>query len=314
MNGATEISNGDGIPQFSNNKGKADTMPKMNDTPPMMAAPAPGAKSAHGHFPPPPAGTSKPRVNFGSIRTAAGHRVCMYGTGGIGKTTLACQMPAPVAFIDLDDSLPILSARLTAQGFAGNITQVDGVDDWGALLAALNADGWDSIKTIVIDTATRAEKMCEDWIIANVPNDKGAKVANIEGYGFGKGYVIKEREFARLLAVLDRHARAGRNVVLICHDCVSNVPNPGGDDWLRSEPRLQNPQGGKASIRAAVKEWCDHLLFIGYDVATDKGKAKGSGTRTMYTAERPHCMAKSRTTTDAIPLADGAFDWGVILK
>ena len=288
-------------------------MTKKSEMPPMMAAPIPGA-SAHGHFPAPPAETRKPKVAFGKVRAAAGHRVCMYGTGGIGKTTLACQMPEPIAFIDLDDSLPVLKPRLDAQGIGTRLAMVDGVTDWGALLAALNADGWDEIKTIVVDTATRAEKMCEDWIVATVPNEKGAKVANIEGYGFGKGYVIKEREFSKLLAVLDRHARAGRNVVLICHDCVSNVPNPDGDDWLRSEPRLQNPQGGKASIRAAVKEWCDHLLFIGYDVAAEKGKAKGSGTRTMYTAERPHCMAKSRTTTDAIPLADGAFDWGQILK
>lgn len=286
------------------------TMMKSNDLPPMNAAPS----KARGGFPPPPTSATKPLVHFGTIRPSAGHRVVIYGTGGIGKTTLACQMPAPVAFFDLDDSLPILAARLKAQGFDKNITPVDGITDWAALLAALNSDGWDGIKTIVIDTATRAETMCENWMLANVPNDKGAKVANIEGYGFGKGYVIKEREFAHLLAALDRHARAGRNVVLICHDCVANVPNPSGEDWMRSEPRLQNPQGGKASIRAAVKEWCDHLLFVGYDVAADKGKARGSGTRTMYTAERPHCLAKSRTTTDALPLTDGAFDWGIILK
>lgn len=273
------------------------------ETPPM-----PGA------FPPPPSTTNRARVAFGSVRSAAGHRVCIYGSGGIGKTTLASQMPGPVAFIDLDDSLPILSGRLLEQGFADNVMPVDGVTDWATLLAALNADGWDAVRTIVIDTATRAEKMCEDYIIATVPNDKGAMVANIEGYGFGKGYVIKERAFNALLGALDRHARAGRNVVLICHDCVANVPNPGGDDWLRAEPRLQNPQGGKASIRAMVKEWCDHLLFVGYDVATKDGKGKGSGTRTMYTAERPHCMAKSRTTTDAIALADGAFDWSAIIR
>jgi len=294
-------------------KGKTK-MAKPSELPPMSAAPStPGAK-AHGNFPPPPTGASKAHVTFGTIPDAAGHRVVIYGSGGIGKTTLAAQMPAPVAFIDLDVSLPILSARLKAQGFAGNVCPVDGVTDWATLLAALNADGWDAVRTIVVDTATRAEKLCEDWIIANVPNDKGAKVANIEGYGFGKGYVIKERTFAALLGALDRHAKAGRNVVLICHDCVANVPNPGGEDWLRSEPRLQNPKGGAASIRAAVKEWCDHMLFIGYDVAAKDGKGKGAGTRTMYTAERPHCMAKSRTTTDAFALADGAFDWGQILK
>ncbi len=288
-------------------------MPKINnDMPPVMTAPAPGAK-AHGTFPTPPTNTNKPRVAFGTIRDAAGQRVVMYGTGGIGKTTLSVQMPAPVAFIDLDDSLRILKSKFTECGFIGNIKPVEGVTDWATLLAVLNADGWDGVGTIVIDTATRAEKMCEDWIIANIVNDKGAKVQNIEAYGFGKGYVIKADEFNKLLGALDRHARAGRNVVLICHDCVSNVPNPGGDDWIRYEPRLQNPPSGKASIRAAVKEWCDHMLFIGYDVATKDGKGMGGGTRTMYTAEQPHCMAKSRTTDSAFPI-NGAFDWQNIIK
>lgn len=289
-------------------------MAKTNDMPPTMTATAPGPKSGHGNFPPPPAHTNKPRVEFGTIAATSGHRVVIYGTGGIGKTTLAAQMPAPVAFIDLDDSLRVLKSRFDEQGITPNIMPVNGVNDWAGLLAALNADGWDAVKTIVIDTATRAELMCERHVIATVPNDKGAKVPSIEAYGFGKGYTHKAEEFNKLLGVLDRHARAGRNVVLICHDCVANVPNPSGDDWIRYEPRLQNPPSGKSSIRAAVKEWADHLVFVGYDVVTDGGgKGKGGGTRTMYTAERPHCMAKSRTIDAALPI-NGAFDWSVILK
>jgi len=36
-----------------------------------------------------------------------GHRVGLFGPGGIAKTTLAATAPEAVAFIDLDDSLPI---------------------------------------------------------------------------------------------------------------------------------------------------------------------------------------------------------------
>lgn len=287
-------------------------MKEQTKTPPSAAHKSP-ARPTPG-FPPPPCGTTnKPRVAFGSIPAAAGHRVCLYGSGGIGKTTLAAQMPAPVAFIDLDESLPVLASRLAEGGILDGVRPVEGVKDWGTLLGVLNADGWEDVRTVVIDTATRAEQLCESYVIANCTNDKGAHVANIEGFGFGKGYVIKADMFNQLLAALDRHARAGRNVVLICHDCTSNVPNPEGEDWIRYEPRLQNPPSGKASIRAAVKEWCDHLLFVGYDVAAKDGKAKGCGTRTMYTAERPHCMAKSRTTGETFPITD-AFNWGLILK
>jgi hypothetical protein len=55
-----------------------------------------------------------------------------------------------------------------------------------------------------------------------------------------------------------------------------------------------------------VREWADHVLFLGYDVDVGKdGKGRGAGTRTIYTAELPHCMAKSRTTQTPVPLVHG---------
>jgi len=299
-------------------------MPNMNDMP--AAAPAskggqaatpqaaePAARTIRNAIPAPPAAAqAKPKVAFGTLAKPAGHRIVVYGTGGIGKTTLCAALPGPVAFIDLDGSLPVLGPRLAEQGLAGNIVPVEGVSDWGTLMAALDADGWDAVKTIVVDTATKAEHLALAHTLKTKPTEKGQYVASIEGYGFGKGYVLVAETFNALMARLDRHARAGRNVALVCHECTATVPNPEGEDWLRYEPRLQNPPSGKASIRLAVKEWCDHLLFIGYDVDVKNGVARGGGTKTLYASERPHCMAKSRTTDGAYAL-DGAFDWNCII-
>src|SRR5690606_3301613 len=88
-------------------------------------------------------------------------------------------------------------------------------------------------------------------------------------------------------------------------DCTANVPNPAGDDFLRYEPRLQSPTSGKASIRHRVKEWCDHLLYIGYDVFVKDEKAQGCGTRTIYAQEMPTHWAKSRTLSDPVPYPKG---------
>jgi hypothetical protein len=57
-------------------------------------------------------------------------------------------------------------------------------------------------------------------------------------------------------------------------------------------------------------------LFVGYDVSVGKdGKGRGAGTRTLYSAEVPHCMAKSRTTQETIPLEDdGAVVWGSVIR
>ncbi len=256
-------------------------------------------------MPPPPAPVARKKVAFGKISEAAGHRVVLYGPGGIGKTTLAANAPGPVAFVDLDESLPRLRGQLEASGALANIRPVSGVENWAELREALQLDGWDGIKTIAIDTLTRAEELAIAHTLDTVPHEKGHRVQRLEDYGFGKGFTHVYETFLHLLADLDRHCRAGRNVVLICHDCTTTVPNPAGDDWLRFEPRLQSPASGKASIRLRVREWADHVLFYGYDVAVTKdGKGKGCGSRTLYPAELPHCMAKSRTCANPIPVTE----------
>lgn len=254
-------------------------------------------------------------MTFGAIQSGGGHRVLLYGPGGIGKTTLAAQLPGPVAMIDLDESLPRLRGQLETAGILDNVRAVDGVTNWQGLRDVLQSDGWDGIASVVIDTGTRAEEMAVAHTLEHTLQD-GKRATSIEGYGYGKGYGYVFDTFAGLIGDMDSHARAGRNVVLVCHDCTTNVPNPAGEDWIRYEPRLQAPNSGKASIRLRAKEWADHVLYIGYDVAVGKdGKGQGSGTRTMYTAELPHCMAKSRTTAEQIVVGlDGPAVWSAVLK
>jgi len=240
-------------------------------------------------------------VKFGPIPQGAGHRVVIYGPGGVGKTTLACMAPGPVAVFDLEDSLPVLRGQLPEE-FQGRLNRVGSVFDWQTMRDMLHMPGWDEIKTIVIDSATRAEEWAVEHTLATVPHEKGQRVSRIEDYGFGKGYSHVYDTFLTLLGDLDHHTRAGRNVVLICHDCTASVPNPDGEDWIRYEPRLQSPASGKSSIRLRVREWADHVLFVGYDVSVTNGKGKGNGTRTIFPVELPHCMAKSRSLSETIIL------------
>jgi len=268
------------------------------------------ARDAKATAPTPPPPTPRPRstprpaggaVAFATIRKATGHAIELYGPGGIGKTSLALLAPGPIAVADLDDSLPVLAE---SGDLEGRDVRIIPATDWAGLRAALAAPGWDEIKTIVIDSLTAAESACLTWVLANVKTEKGKSADRIEDYGYGKGYRHLYDEFCCLFADLDAHKRAGRNVILVCHDCTATVPNPAGEDYLRFEPRLYHAE--KQSIRARVKEWCDHVLFLGYDIEVAKdGVAKGRGSRTIYPQEQPWCLAKSRSLADTIVFTKG---------
>jgi hypothetical protein len=252
----------------------------------------------------------KARVQFGTIAAAAGHRILIYGPGGIGKTTLCSKLPGKTAYYDIDESLP----RLRSQLDTGNLFPVT-ASSWSDVRATTQQDGWDEINNIVYDSGSMLEQWAVAHTLATVKTDKDKYPASVEGYGYGKGFQFVYDTFIPLMGDLDRHARAGRNVIIVCHDCTHNVPNPNGEDWLRWEPRLQDPASGKASIRLRLKEWVDHCLFLAWDIDVNKdGKGKGCDSRTVYTKETPFCMAKSRTTQDTIPLGDPADFWPLILK
>lgn len=285
-------------------------MPPSKPTPPSSRPPSRPAAP-----PPPESQQSVSRVSFSplSSKSKRGQRIAIYGTGGIGKTSLACQLPGVTVFIDADESLAVLRPQLEQAGIELPQT-VPGVTDWKSLRETLNASGWDGVNNIVIDTVTKAEEWATAYTLKTVKNEAGNLVSSVEGYGYGKGFQFVFDTFIHLLADLDRHVREGRNVVLIAHECTTTVPNPSGVDWLRYEPRLQSPSSGKASIRLRLKEWVDQLLFISYDVNVEKsGKAQGSGTRTLYPAEMPFCMAKSRTSSTPLDVTHGGFPWSEII-
>jgi replication-associated recombination protein RarA len=103
-------------------------------------------------------------------------RVVIYGSEGIGKTTLAAEFPSPI-FIDVEDGsnqLPV--ARLPRP------------TSWAMLMDEIKAvrDGdVPSCSTLVIDTADAAEQLCIDAVCAE------QSISGIESMGYGKGYYDK---------------------------------------------------------------------------------------------------------------------------
>lgn len=229
-------------------------------------------------------------------------RTVVYGPGGIGKSELCANLKSvgirPL-FLDIGQGTGFL-----------DVERISDIVSWEELRAALQDQTlWANYNAVVLDDLTKAEELAVRWTIENVPHEKGHLVSSVEGYGFGKGLTHVYETFLQLLGDLDAQIRAGRHVVCIAHECTANVPNPSGDDWIRFEPRLQSPTSGKASIRHRVREWADHVFFIGYDTFVNPdGKGQGIGTRTIYPSEMPTHLAKSRKLPEPIPYQRGSAD------
>ena len=239
------------------------------------------------------------KVSTGIV--TAPQKIAMFGPGGVGKTELCALMKLigvdPV-YIDLEDGTKFL-----------DVARINEIETWEDLRTVVqNSKDGNGYDALVIDSFTKAQELAQDWVIRNVPHEKGSKhkvIKNIEDYGFGKGLSHIYDACLLLLSDLDSVVRSGKHVVLIAHECVTSVPNPQGEDWIRYEPRLQSPPKGQYSVRHRVKEWCDHLLYVGFDAFISERKGTGSGTRSIYPFELPSHWAKSRSLDTVIPYERG---------
>lgn len=220
-------------------------------------------------------------MNITSGVQARAQRVVIYGTEGIGKSTLAAQFPKPL-FIDTEGSTSNMDVK-----------RLDKPTSWTMLMnqiAFVKANPT-VCKTLVIDTIDWAETLAIESVCAQ----HGKK--GIEDFGYGNGYTYVREEFGRFLNKLQELVDIGINVVLTAHSQLRKFEQPDEDGaYDRYELKL----GKKTSSQTApvVKEWCDLLLFCNYKTMvmtseTKKKKATG-GQRVMYTTHHPAWDAKNR--------------------
>ena len=189
-------------------------------------------------------------------------KVVLYGVEGIGKSSFAARFPQPV-FIDTEGGTGRLDVR-----------RLPAPDSWQMLLdeAAAAADGQVPCRTLVLDTADWAEKLCMADVCARF------KVKGIEDIGYGKGYTYVKEEFARLLDTLEKVIASGRHVVVVAHAAVAKFEQPDAvgsyDRWVMKTSKQVAP---------LLREWCDMLLFANYKTVVEKS---GSGPSAKNKASR----------------------------
>ena len=208
-------------------------------------------------------------------------RCVIYGTEGIGKSTLASKAPEAV-FVDLENG----TSRL-------DVNRIECIDTWEKLFQLpaeilKTSNPFSICRTLVIDTADRADEMCMEHICQK------HKVSGIEDIGYGKGYVYAAEEFDRFLGELDTLMAAGINIILTSHSYLRKQELPHDEGAFdRYELKLSK------KTAPLLKEWCDMLLFCNYReyvVESDKTKTKkvSGGQRVIYTQHHPCWDAKNR--------------------
>jgi len=223
-------------------------------------------------------------------RKAQALRVLLYAPEGLGKSTFASQAPSPI-FLAAEDGTAHLDVARFPQP-----------ESWAEVMEALRtlAAEKHDYRTVVLDTLDWLEPLAWAYIC-----ERDGK-ANIEEYGYGKGYVAALYEWRQLLAELERFRRLDIHVVLLAHSQIRTFNNPEGDNFDRYQLKVQEKAAG------VFKEWCDDVLFANYETFAVKGdaakRARGvsSGARLIYTNRKAAYDAKNRhALPESMPL-----NWG----
>ncbi len=227
---------------------------------------------------PPPSACRKVPLPLSRGRVIRPQKAVIYGPEGVGKTTLASQLPDPV-FLDIESGTHHLE-----------VTRFEGIDSWESVPFAVDqlARTDHGFRTLVIDTVDWAEKRLSEHLCRKANKD------SIEDFGYGKGYVVLAEEFAKFLASLDTLLARGMHVVFLAHATVRKFESPdqaGGYD--RYELKLTK------QVAPLLKEWADAILFANFITRLtekDNGRMRGVGgkERGLFTTHAAAYDAKNR--------------------
>lgn len=219
------------------------------------------------------------------IQTGAGVKLVIYGQEGVGKTSLAAQLPGAV-FLDCEGSTSKMNVRRLPKPTSWEMLQQE-VD------FVLESHAQRQYQTLCIDTFDWAERLA----IAQLCSKH--QVNGIEGFGYGKGWEYEAEEIGRFLDSTERLVQAGVNVALLCHAVTRKASLPEIDaEFDHWELKLGNKTTNK--IAPLLKEWSDITLFLAFQthvIATDDKGKKHKATacnRVMYTTKTAWWDAKNR--------------------
>ncbi len=217
-------------------------------------------------------------------------RVIIYGPEGVGKSTLAAGLPAPVLLDTEQGSSHIDVARLDCRSYGDVINAIEELKQGGH-----------EFRTVIIDSIDWCERLFVNAFIREHNKRANASLKSIEDFGYGKGYKMIEPVAMDLLSRLNALMGAGMNVVLVGHSrrVKFEMPETAGA-YDKHELNLSK------YVAPLVKEWADAMLFCNFVVTVQDGKGHGGNQRMVYTSPSAPWEAKNRHGMPAVMAMDAA--------
>ena len=233
-------------------------------------------------------------IQRGRLKTPL--RYLFYSPEGIGKSTLAADAPNPI-FLDVEGGSPELhvSRYPFRDGPGGHVPRV--YDDVLSAVDDLRDNPGHGYETLVVDTADALEALIHAHIC------KANSKANVEAFGYGKGYKVAATELRVFLSRLEALQGQGMAIVVLAHSLVKTFKNPEGPDYDRYQLCTHE------LISAQLKGWSDVVGFLRFDGgaakllddASQAPRARGwaTGKRIIHLAREAAWDAKCRLSMPA---------------
>jgi len=207
------------------------------------------------------------------------YRIVLAGVGGSGKSTAMGTLAKKALVLDMDKRFP---RNLVARNdFAEMQETFKGVKEY--LSDILNEPKIEN-DLIVIDTCTKLLTFIEAWTIQqDCKGDKDKYAA------YGHGLKFAHQYFQEILDLLDKIQEKHQvNVAFVCHTKLKSFKAAMGEDFIKNQLDLPDIVGDR------LKQWCDALAFVYFDVPVDeKHKVKGPAKRMVTLQDSPLHDAKN---------------------